>query len=98
MERYIGLDVHAASTTCAVIDARGKHLHAEAARVTRDLACAVEHPHRGARGHQGEGLLHQGVCGKSIYGSPEPRASSQPSARGTSTGAIASRGQWSIPT
>lgn len=26
MERFIGLDVHAASTTCAVIDAKGKHL------------------------------------------------------------------------
>jgi transposase len=29
MERFIGLDVHAASTTCAVIDAKGKHLRAE---------------------------------------------------------------------
>jgi hypothetical protein len=26
MERYIGLDVHAASTTAAVIDARGKRV------------------------------------------------------------------------
>ena len=29
MERYIGLDVHAASTTCAVIDARGKRVRVD---------------------------------------------------------------------
>jgi|GEM_PF-4720355 len=29
MERFIGLDVHAASTTCAVIDARGKRVRVD---------------------------------------------------------------------
>jgi hypothetical protein len=29
MERLIGLDVHAASTTCAVIDARGKRVRVD---------------------------------------------------------------------
>ena len=29
MDRFIGMDVHAASTTFAVIDARGKRLHSK---------------------------------------------------------------------
>jgi hypothetical protein len=56
MDRYIGMDVHAASTTLAVIDARGKKLHSKIIETASRRTQTARTPPTRRRCAAGDGL------------------------------------------